>query len=372
MLKIKINKIIGEMTALTDRVDLIVLKDKRNLSYIFSELYNPPPGEVPIHVIVIDPTTTSATAYISLLDYHRARTIYSEVDALELYPIGTITTPDLKVYTPEEVEGGLREVLRRHKLVALDDLSHCVPGVTCLDARGVMDKVRRQKIDQEVELIRAAARIAEESIEFVSSEVSEGLSELAIAGALEAKARDLGAEGFAFSTIVAIGKNCCEPHHTPTPQVYRRGLPLLIDFGVRVKGYVCDVTRMIVPADLDKDFEGLEHAINAVEEGLRLAYDRIAPNRPCSAIDAVARGHIKLKGLERFFIHALGHGIGVEVHEEPSISPQSLHTLLPYDTITIEPGIYIPNRFGVRIEDDVLVTESGAQRLSSLKHIIVI
>jgi Xaa-Pro aminopeptidase len=175
----------------------------------------------------------------------------------------------------------------------------------------------------------------------------------------------LGAEGIAFSPIVAIGKNTAKPHHIVQSTVFNGCEPILIDFGVRVRGYVSDVTRMILPKRLCSEYVDVEGDALLISEVIDSVIVNMKPNTTASAIDSVARDKLKERGLDAYFIHGLGHGIGVDVHEPPRISSNSRDTLLPGDTITVEPGVYFFNKYGVRIEEDVYVDENGGKFLTT-------
>ncbi|MEM4848523.1 MAG: M24 family metallopeptidase, partial [Ignisphaera sp.] len=233
--------------------------------------------------------------------------------------------------------------------------------IVCVDIRQAIRYIRRSKSIEEIEIIRKAVEITERSIELTASSIKQGLSEIAIASVLERFARELGAEGFAFSTIVAVGENTAKPHHISSHKIFSGTEPILIDFGVRVSGYVSDITRILIPSNVDKSYVEL---IKIVDSARLNAISAIKSGTSCNDIDLVARSTLKVHNIHQFFIHGLGHGVGVDVHEEPRLGQTSKDHLIEGDVVTVEPGVYIHGKYGVRIEDLVVVHKDGAHILS--------
>ncbi|MEZ0393886.1 MAG: M24 family metallopeptidase, partial [Desulfurococcaceae archaeon] len=195
----------------------------------------------------------------------------------------------------------------------------------------------------------------------------EGVTEAELAGIFEASARKAGIDEFAFQSIVASKPSNSFPHVYPgLKRVGARDL-VLFDVGVKVGGRCSDVTRMVV---LGRPEDEEERALRAVEEALDAALERLAPGAKARDVHDVAVKVLEKHGLERHFIHGLGHGVGLAVHEPPYIREGSEDVLEPGMVVTIEPGVYFPNRFGVRIEEDVLITERGHEVITgSLQRI---
>lgn len=180
---------------------------------------------------------------------------------------------------------------------------------------------------------------------------------------------DFVAQGEAFDTIVCAGKNAAECHHEPDETLFTKGKPLLIDMGVKCDHYCSDMTRMVFKGAPKKEYLDL---LNLVSAANRAAIASIRPGIPCEAIDAVARKVLAKAGFEKAFRHSLGHSFGLFIHESPSFAPGNTTLLKPGMVLTVEPGIYLPGRLGIRIEDDILVTETGCEVLTTTPHEIII
>jgi len=221
--------------------------------------------------------------------------------------------------------------------------------------RGVIEKIRSIKDENEIDLIKSAASLADMAITYALNLLESGISESEIAWSIEKFLKENGADDIAFDTIVATGVNSSKPHHRGGTAVVKPGDPLVIDMGASIKGYNSDITRTIIVEGRDNQFDSVYDtvleaqmaAINAVEEGIS-----------GKELDLIARKVIENRGYGENFSHGLGHGIGLEVHEMPMVVPSSEILLEDGMIFTIEPGVYIPGWGGVRIEDMILL-ESG-------------
>jgi Xaa-Pro aminopeptidase len=193
--------------------------------------------------------------------------------------------------------------------------------------------------------------------------LTEGWSEREIAHELEAKIRFLGAEGCSFAPIVAAGAAGALPHYHPHDVVIGDATTLLIDWGANFRGYASDLTRTLHRSTASDRFR---RAYDAVLSAQLAAIEAIGPGVPAKEVDSIARGVLGRAGLADAFKHGLGHGTGLEIHEAPRMSSISEETLVSGMIITVEPGVYFEGDFGIRIEDDVLVTETGREVLSQL------
>lgn len=223
----------------------------------------------------------------------------------------------------------------------------------------IIESARRTKDDGEVAAIRAAAEIATRAFEQTRRLIRPGLSENELAGIIDFQIRKLGARN-CFETIAAFGANAARPHHQPTNRKLFKKDTVLIDFGLRYNGYCCDITRCLAvgcPSPLYR------RAYAAVEQAQAAALKMVRAGAEISKIDAAAKEVIKKSGLP-VYGHGTGHGLGLEVHELPTVSNKTKGKLQAGDVITVEPAVYIPGRLGVRIEDDVLVMENGCLVLS--------
>jgi Xaa-Pro dipeptidase len=223
--------------------------------------------------------------------------------------------------------------------------------------------IRAVKEPCEIERIEEAVRIAEQALNKALSSLEPGVSETEIAGVIESEMRSLGAEDHAFPPIVAFGANTVYPHAQPSPR--RRledGQPVLIDLGAVYKGYHSDMTRTIDYGGVGDEFTS---TLRAVLEAVDAAIEAVKPGARIGDVDLAARRVLEKNGLHKYFIHSLGHGVGVEIHEYPRVSMDNNDKLLEGMVITVEPGVYIPDKFGIRVEEMVLVTSRGARLLTS-------
>lgn len=230
---------------------------------------------------------------------------------------------------------------------------------------GLVSGLRAIKSENEVRLINRALRIAEKAYaEFVAN-VTPGMSEIELAAELEYRMRRCGSQGNAFPTISAVGPNASKPHARPGSRRLpaRSGL-LLTDFGATFGGYRCDLTRVLLLGRIPPE---IGRAYNAVLKAQLAAIDAVRDGVKSSQVDAAARDTLTEMGYGELFGHGTGHGLGLQTHEAPAVSPRAGSTVLRSGmVITIEPGVYLPGGFGIRIEDDVLVTDNGCRVLSRL------
>ncbi len=218
----------------------------------------------------------------------------------------------------------------------------------------LVERLREIKDDAEIAALRRACEISVEALEALLVGPLAGRTEREIARDLEWRMLELGAEDRAFDTIVAAGENSAIPHHEPTDRVLARGDLLKIDFGARVDGYHADCTRTVVVGPA-ADWQREIHA--AVKASQAAGDDRLRPGVPVADAAAAARGSLEESGWLHAFTTGLGHGVGLRIHEDPFIGSAHPGRLDSRTVLTMEPGIYLPGRGGVRIEDTVLVTD---------------
>jgi Xaa-Pro aminopeptidase len=238
-----------------------------------------------------------------------------------------------------------------------------VPRVSFKAVDDGLLKQRAVKDPGEVAAIRRALKIQQEAYRRTLAQLKPGQSEEQIAAFLEYQMRLLGADGRSFPTIVAADANASLPHAIPGKAKVRSGGIVLIDFGARWGGYCGDLTRTIA---LGRMPAKVREIYRITLEAQLAAIAAIAPGKTLKEIDAVARNIIKKAGYSKRFGHGLGHGIGLDIHEQPVLSFRADGVLEPGQVVTVEPGIYLPGVGGVRIEDDVLVTPHGREVLSDL------
>jgi len=230
-----------------------------------------------------------------------------------------------------------------------------------VSAEEKLQKMRMIKSEDEMVKIREACRLADFAIEVGVSEIHEGKTEMEILAAIEYELKKAGVSQMSFSTMVLTGKNGASPHGTPGNTKVQRGDLVLFDLGVVHEGYCSDITRTVAYGDInDKQAEIYETVRRAQEAAVAAS----KPGVSCSEIDLTARNIIRDKGYGEFFPHRLGHGLGISVHEYPSLTETNSLELQSGMVYTIEPGIYVPNVAGVRIEDDLLITDAGCEVLT--------
>lgn len=235
---------------------------------------------------------------------------------------------------------------------------------------GLVEKIRLIKTEQEIKIIKVAANIADAAFNHIITYITPGKTELEVSNELEFFMRKQGASSSSFDIIVASGLRSALPHGVATQKIIEKGDFVTLDFGALYNGYISDLTRTVA---IGEPSEQLKEIYQIVLEAQLKSLKEIKPGMTGIQADAVARDHIKSKGYGEAFGHSLGHGIGLEVHEGPGLSFRSKTVLEPGMVITIEPGIYVPNVGGVRIEDDTVVTSTGNEKLThSTKELLIL
>ncbi|HWK24010.1 MAG TPA: Xaa-Pro peptidase family protein [Ureibacillus sp.] len=235
---------------------------------------------------------------------------------------------------------------------------------------GLIEKIRLIKTEQEINIIKVACEIVDKAFSHILEFIKPGKTELEVSNELEFFMRSLGATSSSFDTIVASGVRSALPHGVATNKVIEKGDFVTLDFGALYNGYVSDTTRTIA---VGQPSEKLIEMYNTVLESQLLALEKVGPGMTGIEADSIARNYLASKGYGEAFGHSTGHGIGLEVHEGPALSSRSNAVLEPNMVVTIEPGIYLPGIGGVRIEDDILITETGNEKLThSTKELIIL
>lgn len=245
----------------------------------------------------------------------------------------------------------------------LDLLMSVLPESTFIPASEVTTQLRIIKDEGEIEAMRNAVSIAESAMENTLPLIRIGMTERELASELVVQLLQCGSEPeVPFSPIVASGPNSALPHAVPSERMLQQGDLLVIDWGARVEGYVSDLTRTFAIGEVEEELTQIYQVVKAANMA---GTNAIKPGISCSEIDQAARSEIASAGFGKYFIHRTGHGIGLESHEGPYISDDNQELLAPGMTFTVEPGIYLPNKGGVRIEDDVVITHDGGESLST-------
>ena len=280
------------------------------------------------------------------------------IEAAEKLFQGTEVTPELWN------KRTAADVLKNYKIVAVsfketkhaDFLELEKIGVKLVEADSTLFPLMETKNEWELSCIQKACEIAEDAFNELLPEIKEGMTETEVAALLEYKMRKLGAQGLSFETIVAFGAHAAVPHHETGETKLRFGDEILIDFGCRVNGYCSDITRTFLFGD-DGKHEEFKKAYKCVLEAHELAQQKITSGMTGKEADAVAREYLKACGYGELFTHSLGHGIGLNVHERPSISPKGDTALCDGMVFSDEPGVYKMGEYGIRIEDTVTLKD---------------
>jgi Xaa-Pro aminopeptidase len=244
-------------------------------------------------------------------------------------------------------------------------LREVLPDTQFSLASSVMRSLRMKKSKNEVRFLEKAGAIADAAFEEITGLNIEGMTELALAASLEEIMLGKGAEKIAFETLVASGPNSALPHHRAGKRKIDHGDVVVLDYGCRIQGYCSDITRTVVCGEASKRVREIYEIVErAQEKAVRV----VRPGVEAQEVDRTAREEIARSGYGEQFIHRTGHGIGLDVHEEPYIVSGNAIELQEGMAFSVEPGIYVPGRFGIRIEDIVVVTQSGVTRMNCSTH----
>ena len=249
----------------------------------------------------------------------------------------------------------------------LNSLKKKVKNVRLVSLGEYPEKMRGVKDKGELKNIRIAIKIAEKAFKKVVPRVKPGISEKDVQTELIYRLRKFGSEELPFEPLVASGRRTVFPHALPSKNRLKRGEMVVIDFGARFSGYSSDITRTIVLGKMNEKHKKIFKALRQAEEAAR---KMLRDGVKCKDVDKAVRESLKKEGLDKYFLHGAGHGIGLAVHEAPKISKSSKDILKKGMVVTIEPGIYIPRFGGVRIEDMYLVLKRRAKKLTSLPRIV--
>jgi len=243
-------------------------------------------------------------------------------------------------------------------------------GAKCreIEAGGIVERVRAKKNAQELAVMRMAAILAGEVLEGALTLLRPGVREDEIAAEIEYQMKRRGASGVAFETIVASGRRSVLPHARPTSKRLRKNELVVLDLGAILGHYCSDITRTV---HVGRASQRIRKWYGAVQKAQEAAVAAVKAGVPCGDVDAVARDVLKKEGLEAHFVHSTGHGLGLEVHEEPRIARGQTIRLEMGNVITIEPGVYVEGVGGIRIEDDVAVRFQGSEVLTRVRRDLI-
>jgi len=239
--------------------------------------------------------------------------------------------------------------------------------VTLVPVAGAVDALRAIKSEREIGFIRQALEITDTAFGRAAAHLRAGMTERTLAAFIDQQFRDLGSEGQAFDTIVASGPNAARPHHAPGDRAIQEGEPVIIDMGARFNGYCGDLTRTIWTGHPSERLGTMYHL---VADAQRAAFAAMRAGVAARAVDRVTRDVFAASGMDQYVVHGLGHAIGLRIHESPFMGQQSDDILQAGNVITVEPGLYVPDWGGVRIEDVVLVTDDGCTNLTGAPKLL--
>ena len=267
-----------------------------------------------------------------------------------------------------EIEGALAVEYTAMRVLELRAIE-AAATVEVRDATDVIAQQRMSKDADELAAMRAAVQAAEAGLREAINFMRPGVTERDVAEVWERAMRAAGSEATSFTTIVAGGPNSANPHHTTSDRPLQPGDLVILDGGARVGGYVSDITRTVA---IGEPSDEARRIYDLVLRANRAGIAAVQPGASGAAIDAAAREVIEAAGYGEYFIHRTGHGIGIEIHEPPYVHSNSTDPLPLGATFTVEPGVYVPGVGGVRIEDDVALTEQGAEVLTTFGRELIV
>ena len=240
----------------------------------------------------------------------------------------------------------------------------CPKDIQLVPADNLVEELRERKSAEEIQHVRAALQLHRQALGYIRRFIKPGTTEKELLNRLEnyVKSRDAL---FSFDPIIASGPNSSYPHARVSRRKLRPDEPVLLDMGIDLNGYKSDLTRMFFLGKMPRFFEEIQDAVRRAQQS---AIKKIRAGIPAAFVDSQARNYLIQKKLGKFFGHSLGHGVGLEIHESPSVSFQNPGLLKEGMIITVEPAVYIPNRFGIRLEEMVLVKKEGCEVLSADIH----
>lgn len=253
---------------------------------------------------------------------------------------------------------------RQLRLLEFRHVRAGAPEADFPDASDVLAELRLRKDKDEAEAMRRAVQIAQDALEATLPRIRIGMTEKEAAADLVVQLLKHGSDPeMPFAPIVSAGPNSANPHASPSDRKLQAGDMLVVDWGAAYNGYVSDLTRTFAVGEADEELMKIHRIVQESNAAGRAA---AKPGSPCADVDKAARAVIETAGYGKYFTHRTGHGIGMEGHEGPYIRGDNMQLLEPGMAFTVEPGIYLTNRNGVRIEDNVVITETGAESLSDM------
>ncbi|MGA7669260.1 MAG: Xaa-Pro peptidase family protein [Nitrolancea sp.] len=356
----RVDKLRDRLTQL--KLDAVVVTHPSNRRYLTGfEGDDIPPNESSGHVVV---GLTRAVIIVSPLEAQRAREQATGFEVFhQIRPLAAADAAVLKEIGAMRVGFEADAILYNDYIALREKLDDDVELVPVGDT---INALRAIKSPEEIAIIERAIDITDRAFERVAETIQEGDTERAVAFRLDMAMRELGATGNSFPTIVASGPNAALPHHEPSERAIHAGEPIVIDMGAMVDGYCADLTRTVWVGEPN---ETLRAIYPVVQRAIEETEAELQPGMPGREGDGIAREVISGAGYGEYFMHGLGHGVGVRVHEGPSMAPRVEEPLEPGHIVTIEPGIYLPGQGGVRIEDVAVIEENGIRILTKARKL---
>ncbi|MBT5016435.1 aminopeptidase P family protein [Candidatus Peregrinibacteria bacterium] len=270
------------------------------------------------------------------------------------------------------------QLIKKHRLDLIEYEGHSLkinslsrwkkkfPRIKWQDNKQKIEKKRAQKSSTELRKISASQRLNEQIFRTVKRSLKTGVTELEIAKKIQIETLTQNAEK-SFDPIIAFGTHTSDPHHEPTKRKLKKGDLIMIDMGVTLNNYASDMTRMLFTNSPTSEQEKIYNLVLQAQENAILA---LKPRKTGGQIDRIARQTFQKNGHQKAFLHSLGHGLGLQVHEFPNLAPKSKILLKPGMVVTIEPGLYFPGKFGIRIEDLLVITPKGSRNLTKTPKVI--
>ena len=338
-------------------LDAIVITHPANRRYLTGfEGDDTPPNESAGQVVV---GATSAVLVVSPLEAPRAKEQATDFEIFDrVRPLAKADATVLNEIGAKRIGFEEDAILYQDYVTIKENLS---ADCELVAVENMVGDIRAVKTPAEIAVIERAIAITDQAFEQVAAGIKEGDTERQIALRLDVAMRELGASGPSFPTIVASGPNSARPHHEASDRRIVAGEPIVIDMGALVDGYCADLTRTVWVGEPN---ETLRAIYPVVMQAIEAAEAELTPGMSGREGDGIAREVIAGAGYGDFFPHSLGHGLGVQVHERPNLSPRTDEQLAPGHIITIEPGIYLPGKGGVRIEDVAVVEQDGIRILT--------
>ena len=310
--------------------------------------------------------TGISTSFGYVLSDENGSTFYTDTRYLES-AINALKGTEITVKKYESLE----TVLKPYKQIAIpvgrvlyNDYQKLKSlGLDIIDSTPAFTSAMSVKEDYELALIERACSIADKALISLLGSIKEGMSENEVAAHLEYLMRKFGASGTSFESIVAFGENSSVPHHETGMRKLKYGDVILIDYGCKYGGYCSDCTRTYLFGD-DKKHEDFKKAYASVLQAHNLVKEQLTCGMIGCEADAIARNYLKKQGLDKYFTHTLGHGIGINIHEFPALSPKSRDVLLNGMVFSDEPGVYLEGEYGIRIEDSITLDEGKVVSLT--------